>query len=68
MTTTGGMALGFYSSLRVEVKRDRELLYEGGKKSGEVIGQVVQFNVTKNKTAPPHKTGSFKFFFDGTIK
>ena len=68
MTTTGGMALGFYASLRLEVKRDRELLYEGGKKSGEVIGQIVQFFVTKNKTAPPHRKGSFKFFFDGRIE
>lgn len=64
-TTMGGMALGFYASVRVEVKRDRELLYEEGKKSGEVVGQIVQYNITKNKTAPPYKTGSFKFFFDG---
>ena len=68
MTTTGGMALGFYASIRLEVKRDRELLYKGGKKGGEVVGQIVQFNVTKNKTAPPHKTGSFKFYFDGRIE
>jgi recombination protein RecA len=68
MTTTGGMALGFYSSVRLEVKRDRELLHEGGVKTGEVIGQIVMFNVTKNKCAPPHRTGSFKFFFDGTVK
>ncbi len=64
-TTMGGMALGFYASVRVEVKRDREFLYKDGKKSGEIIGQIVQFNVTKNKTAPPYKIGSFKFFFDG---
>lgn len=64
-TTTGGMSLGFYASVRVEVKRDKELLYEGGKKSGEVIGQIVQFHVTKNKTAAPYKVGSFKFYFDG---
>ena len=68
MTTTGGMALGFYSSIRLEVKRDKDLLYADGKKSGEVVGQVVLFNVTKNKTAAPHKTGSFKFFFDGHIE
>lgn len=63
--TTGGMALGFYSSVRIEVKRDKELLYEDGKKSGEVVGQIVQFHVTKNKTAKPYQVGSFKFFFDG---
>lgn len=68
MTTTGGMALGFYSSVRLEVKRDRELLYEGAKKVSEVIGQTILFNVVKNKTAPPHRTGSFRFFFDGRIE
>ncbi len=67
MTTTGGMALGFYSSVRLEIKRDRELLYEGAKKTSEVIGQLVLYNVTKNKTAAPHKRGSFRFFFDGRI-
>jgi recombination protein RecA len=67
-TTMGGMAIGFYASVRLEVKRDRELLYEGGKKSGEIIGQIVQYNVTKNKTAPPFKTGSFKFYFDGRFE
>lgn len=64
-TTMGGMALGFYASIRVEVKRDREFLHIDGKKSGEIIGQIVQFNVAKNKTFAPYKTGSFKFFFDG---
>jgi recombination protein RecA len=68
MTTTGGMALGFYSSIRVEVKRDKELLYKDEKKSGEVVGQIVHFNVTKNKTAPPHREGSFKFYFEGKIE
>ena len=66
--TTGGMALGFYSSIRVEVKRDKELLYKDDKKSGEVVGQIVHFNVKKNKTAPPHREGSFKFFFTGEVK
>lgn len=68
-TTTGGMSLGFYSSIRLEVKKDRELLYADGKKSGEVIGQIVQFKVVKNKTAQPFKEGSFKFFYnDGHIE
>jgi len=67
-TTTGGMALGFYASVRVEVKRDREFLYEGGKKSGEIVGQIVQYNVTKNKTASPYKIGSFRFYFDGRFE
>lgn len=61
--TTGGMALPFAASIRMEVSRDRDLLYEDGKKSGNVIGQVVQFKISKNKTFPPFKTGSFKFFY-----
>lgn len=62
--TTGGMALPFAASIRIEIARDRDLLYEDGKKSGNVIGQVVQFKVSKNKTFPPFKTGSFKFFYE----
>ena len=57
------MALSFYASLRIEVKKENELLYEGGKKSGNAIGQVIQFKVTKNKIGQAFKTGSFRFFF-----
>jgi recombination protein RecA len=67
-TTPGGMALGFYSSIRLEVKRDKEFIYADNKKSGEIIGQIVHFNVKKNKTAIPYKTGSFKYYFDGHIE
>jgi len=66
-TTTGGRALGFYASVRVMVKRDKEMLFEGVKTGHDPIGQVVQFRVTKNKTAPPYVTGSFKLFFDGKV-
>lgn len=67
-TTPGGNALKFYSSCRIEVKKVEELHLEG-KKSNPVIGQLVGFKVTKNKTAPPFQTGSFKFFYeDGSIK
>lgn len=67
-TTPGGMALGFYASVRVQIKKDKDMLYEGPKTGHDPIGQIVQFNITKNKTAPPHRTGSFKFFFDGGIQ
>jgi len=66
-TTTGGMALGFYASVRVEVKRDKELLYEGAKTGHDPIGQVIQFKISKNKTAAPFKTGSFKFIYKECI-
>jgi len=64
-TTTGGRALGHYASIRVEVKKG-DLIYEEDKKSNPVIGQIVSFYVTKNKTAPPFRLGSFKFFYDGS--
>lgn len=65
--TTGGKALKFYSSIRIEVKKTEDLHLDG-KKTAEQIGQVVGFKVTKNKTAPPFKVGSFKFFYDGHIE
>jgi len=55
--TTGGRALGFYSSLRVEVRRG-ELLKEEKK----IIGQQVKFKVTKSKVGPPFRDGYFIFY------
>lgn len=65
-TTPGGWAVPFYSSIRVEVKKG-DLIYEDDKKTNPVIGQIVNFRVVKNKTAPPFKIGSFKFFYDGEV-
>jgi recombination protein RecA len=62
-TTPGGNALKFYASLRLEVKTS-ELIYEDDKKTKPVIGQVVNFRVTKNKTASPFKVGAFRFYYD----
>lgn len=62
-TTTGGRALPHYASIRVEVKK-ADQIHKDDKKTAEVIGQIVGFNVIKNKTAAPYKTGSFKFFYD----
>ena len=67
-TTPGGMALGFYSSVRVQIKKDKEMLYEGPKTGHSPIGQTIIFNITKSKVSVPHQTGSFKFYFDGRIK
>ena len=55
--TTGGRALGFYASLRVEVSRG-ELIEEDKK----VIGQQVKFRVTKSKVSPPFREGYFLFY------
>jgi len=56
--TTGGRALGFYASLRVEISRG-ELLEENKVK----IGQQVKFKVTKSKICPPFRDGYFLFYY-----
>ena len=67
-TTPGGNALKFYSSLRLMVKKG-EKLHEDDKKTKPIVGQTVNFQVTKNKTAPPFKVNAFKFWYaDGTIE
>lgn len=63
-TTPGGLALKFFASVRVEVKQPSEKLRKDDKKTTEVIGQIVQFKVTKNKTASPFQEGSFKFWYE----
>ena len=50
-TTTGGRALKFYSSVRVEIRRSEQI-----KQNGEIIGNKVNIKVVKNKVAPPFKT------------
>ncbi len=64
ITTPGGMALKFYSSIRMQVSTPSEKITEGGKKTGQPIGQIVQFKITKNKTAAPHQQGQFKFYYE----
>lgn len=65
--TPGGRAIPFAASIRVEVKKSEDIHLDD-KKTKEIIGQVVGFKVTKNKTAIPFKTGSFKLFYeDGKI-
>ena len=67
-TTPGGRALPHFASIRLEVKKG-DFLRERGLKTTPVIGQVVNYYVTKNKTAPPFKKGSFKFYYeDGKIE
>lgn len=50
-TTTGGRALKFYSSVRVEIRRSEQI-----KQSGEIVGNKANIKVVKNKVAPPFKT------------
>ena len=52
-TTTGGRALKFYSSIRLDVRRVETL-----KQGGEMVGNHTRIKVVKNKVAPPFKQQS----------
>lgn len=63
LTTTGGKALKFYSTVRVHLKKGE--VYRDKEK--KIIGQQIKFQTVKNKSYIPFQVGMFDFYYNGAI-
>lgn len=63
MTTPGGKAVKFHSSIRVKMRKSKAI-----KESGEIVGAEIRPYVTKNRLAPPYRDTSFDLYYNSGIE